>query len=62
MKKLYCVIYGRYRKFEKRKISYILEKAVISIISSKCNNEQEKIFKEEASTEILKILGLIENI
>ena len=26
MKKLYCVICGKYRKFEKPKISYILEK------------------------------------
>ena len=35
---------------------------VLSIISSKCKNEDEKIFKEEHSIEILKILGLIENI
>ena len=63
MKKLYCVICGKYRKFEKPKISYILEKTLIlSIICSKCKNEDEKIFKEEESIEILKILGLIENI
>ena len=35
---------------------------VLSIIWSKCKNENEKIFKEEESIEILKILGLIENI
>ena len=63
MKKLYCVIYGKYRKFEKSKISYFLEKAlVLSVICSKCKNEDGKILKEKESFEILKILGLIENI
>ena len=60
MKKLYCVICGKHRKFEKPKISYIFEKTlVLSIICSECENEDEKMFKEEESTEILKILGLI---
>ena len=63
MKKLYCVICGKYKKFEKPKISYILERTLfLSISCSKCKNEDEKIFKEEKSIEILKILGLIENI
>ena len=63
MNKLYCVMCSKYRKFEKPKISYLLEKTlVLSIICSKCKNEDEKIFKEEESIEILKILGLIENI
>ena len=63
MKKLYCVICGKYRKFEKPKISYLLEKTlVLSIICSKCKNEDEKIFKEEESIEILKTLGFIESI
>ena len=63
MKKLHCVICGKYRKFEKPKISYLLEKTlVLPIICSKCKNEDEKIFKEEESIEILKTLGLIENI
>ena len=53
MKRLYCVICGKYRKFEKPKISFILEKVlVLSIICSKCKNEDEKLFKEEESTEI----------
>ena len=30
--------------------------------NSKCDHEHEKIFKEEESIEILKILGLINNI
>ena len=62
MKKLYCVICGTYREIEKPKISYLLEKTlVLSIICNKSKNEGEKLFKEE-SIEILKILGLIENI
>ena len=63
MKKLYCIICGMYRKFEKPKISNILEKKlVLSIICSKYKNEDENIFKEEESIEMSKILGLIENI
>ena len=63
MKKLYCVISGNYRKFEKLKISYLLEKTLfLSIICSKCKNEDEKIFKEQESIEIFKMLALIENI
>ena len=45
MKKLSCVICGKYRKFEKPKISYLLEKTlVLSIICSKCRNEDEKLY------------------
>ena len=43
MRKLYCVICSKYRKFEKPEISYIFEKAlVLSIICSKYKNEDEK--------------------
>ena len=63
MRKIHCVISGKYRKFEKPKISYLLEKTlVLSIICSKCKNKDEKIFKKEDSIEILKIVGLIKNI
>ena len=63
MKKLYCVICSKYRKFEKPKISYFVENTlVLSIICSKCKNEDKKLFKEKESIEILKILGLIENV
>ena len=63
MKKLYGVICSKYRKFEKPKISYLSEKAlVLSIICSTCKNKDEKIFTEEESTELSKILGLINNI
>ena len=62
MKKLYCVNCSKYRNFEKPKISHLLEKTqVCSIICSKCKNEDDKIFKEEESIEILKGLGLINN-
>ena len=44
MKKLCCVICSRYRKFEKPKISYLLEKTLaLSTICSKCKKEDEKI-------------------
>ena len=63
MKKLYCVICNKYKKFEKPKISYLLEKTlVVSIIWSKCKNEDEKVFKEEQSIETLKFLCLFDNI
>ena len=63
MKKLYCVICGKYRKFEKPIISYFLQKTlVLSIICSKCKNQDQKLFKKEELTEILKIIGLIEYI
>ena len=62
MKKLYCVISRKYRKFREPKLLYLLEKTlVLSIICSKCKNEDEKLFKEE-SFEMLKIFRLIENI
>ena len=57
MKKIHCVICGKYRKFQKPKISYIFEKRlVLSITCSKCKNVDEKTFKKE-SIEIIKILG-----
>ena len=63
MKKLYCFICGKQRKFEKPKISYLLEKTLLlSSICIKCKKEDEKIFKEAESSEILKILDLINNI
>ena len=63
MKKLYCVISGKYKKFEKPKILCLLQKTlVLSIICGKHKYEEEEIFKKEESVEILKILGLIENI
>ena len=46
MKKLYCVICAKYKKFEKPKILYFFEKTlVLSIICSECKKENEKIFE-----------------
>ena len=45
MKKLYWVISAKYRIFKKTIISYTFEKTlVLSIICSKCEKEDEKIF------------------
>ena len=42
---------------------YFLEKTlVLSMICSKCKKEEEKIFKEKESIELLKIYSLIKNI
>ena len=63
MKKIYCVSFGKYNRFTNPKISYVFGRIVIlPIICGKCQNEDEKIFKEQESIEILKILDLIENI
>ena len=63
MKKIYCLICSKYRKFKNPEISYIFEKvSVLSIICSNCKNEDRKIFKQEESIKILKILGLAKTI
>ena len=78
MKKIYCVIYskyrnfniydkyrklniyGKYRKFKTPKISCIFEKILVLYITcNKCENKEGKVFKEQKSIEILKILNLI---
>ena len=57
MKKLFSVTCDNCRKFGKPKISNILDKTlVLFVICSKCKNDDEKIFKEEESIEILKFL------
>ena len=40
-------------------MTYFQKKLALSIICIKCEYEDEKIFKEEESIEILKIFGLI---
>ena len=56
MKKI-CSIISGIPKFEKPK-TYLF---VLFIICGRFKNENEKLFKAEKSTEILIILGLIEN-
>ena len=45
-------------------LKYLLDKKklVLSIICSKCKNEDGKLFKGEESIEIIKVIGLIENV
>ena len=63
MKNFYCAICSKYKKFAKPKISSLLEKTLVSFYYlSMCKNEDEKVFKEEESIEILKIIGFINNI
>ena len=64
MEKLYyCFICRKYRKLEKLKISYLFGKTfVLSVFCSKWKNEDEKIFEEKDSIEILAVLGLNESI
>ena len=48
MKKIYCVICGKDRKFKNLEILYIFEKPlVLYIFCSKCENADVKMFKEE---------------
>ena len=47
MKKLCCVIYNKYRKFEKPKKWYLLKTLNLSIICSNCKNEVEKYLKKK---------------
>ena len=50
MKKTYCIVCAKHRQIKKPKISDIFKKAlVLSIICSKCKNQDEKIFKKEES-------------
>ena len=54
MKKIYCVICGKHRKFNDPKISNIFEKTLaLSTICSYCASEDKTIFKKEESIEIL---------
>ena len=48
MKKLYCVICAKYRKFEKPKISYILEKTLVYyIIYSNVKMKMKKYLRKK---------------
>ena len=60
MKDIYCVICGKYRKFKYLKYCTLLIK--YQFISGKFGNEDQKIFKEEETIEILKFFHLVINI
>ena len=56
MKKICCVICAKYRKIKNPKMSYTFEKTlVLSIICSRCENEDERIRKEKDSKNKLNI-------
>ena len=60
IRKIYCTKCEKYKEFKNPKISYICDKTLFpSSICNKCGSGDEKIFKEEESIEIIKILGLI---
>ena len=62
MKKMDCTECNKFRKFEKPRLSYIFnETLVIYIICGKCGGNNDTVFKKEESTEILKVLGLVNN-
>ena len=57
MDKLYCVICGNHRKFEKPKISYVLEETlVLSIICSKYKMKIKKYLNRKNQLRYLKFL------
>ena len=63
MKKLHCVICNKYRKFEKLKISYLLGKHQFFLLFAlSVKMKMKKKIKDEESNEMLKNLGLINNI
>ena len=62
MKKLYCAVCTKYRKFKNPRTSYIFEKILVfSNICSKCKYKDQKIFEKEKSVEILKIYNYLKN-
>ena len=63
MRKIYCTRCKKYKEFKKSKVSNIFYKILLfSSICNKCESEDERIFMKVESIEILKILGLINNI
>ena len=63
MKKLYCVLCGKYRKFEKPKISYVLEKTLVFLLFAvSAKMKTKKYLKKKIQFRYCKMLGLIQNI
>ena len=55
MKKISCLILGRYKNLKNPKISYTFEKNISSFhYCCKCKNEDQKIFKKEESFSDIK--------
>ena len=63
IEKTYFINCKKYKEFKKPKILYTCYKTLLlSSICNKCGSEDEKLYKEEESVEILKTIGLIENV
>ena len=59
-KKVYCIKFNKYWKFENHKISHIFCKTlVLSMIWDKCISKDETIFKEDESIEISILVLLL---
>ena len=57
MKKLYCIIFDKYRKFKNPRILYLLDKnLVVSVICSKCKNEDKNYLKKKNQLRYEKFL------
>ena len=58
--KKYCVEWSKFRKFLNSKISYIFDKIlVLFIICSTCDDNNDRVFKEEERIQTYTVLGLI---
>ena len=63
MRKILCIKSKKYKKIINPKLSYICYKTLLlSSVCNKCESEDEKIFVEQESIEMLKVLDLINNI
>ena len=63
MRKIICIKSKKYKKIINPKLSYICYKTLLlSNVCNKCESEDEKIFVEQESVEMLKVLDLINNI
>ena len=63
IKETNLINYKKYKEFKKPKILYTCYKTLLlSSICNKCGSEDEKLYIEEESIEILKTIGLIENV
>ena len=60
MNKIYCIRCINYGKFKNTKISHIFYKTlVLYVFCDELGSKDETIFNKEESIQILKILGLI---
>ena len=63
MNKIYCSKCNKHKKIKKPEMSYVFDKAsVFFLICDKCRSNEEPIFKEEQSSEMIKMFCLIKNL